>query len=314
MNPMARRKRVFEDSFTFERKEPPPKEAVGTALRRNNAVLRPSHIRDGGYATYIVRAGQHAEDFRDGDYLHVSDIIHKCSRMIALAKRYNVKLNMGQLPESAGLTFAMGRAIETYVRNKFKQNAADKLWGGWHCNCGKKTFEGTYEQARQQTVCQHCHTKPEHYIEMVIENDEYMFSGSIDITLLEGKALHLVEVKSIKHDNWKDLSRPIPEHLVQILSYWWLAKQAGYDVYDSVSILYCTKGYVMFGSPYKEFVLQPSKLMRRLEEFLEEAGLLNEAINNNGPIPIRVCQRPDQGEAKTCPMATICFQHPNESS
>lgn len=309
---MARRKRVFEDNFTFEKTDKEPKEAVGTALRQNNVVLQPKHIREGNYATYIVRQGQQTDDFRDGDYIHASDIIHKCTRMIALAKRYNVKMSMGQVSESSGLTFAMGRAIETYVRSKFKQNTPEKLWGGWHCNCGKTYFQGTYAQAKEHNVCPHCHTRPEHYEELVIKNDEYGFSGSIDVTLVEGKALHLVEVKSIKHENWKDLSRPIPEHMVQILSYWWLAKEQGYDVYDSVSVLYCTKGYVMFGSPYKEFVLQPSKLMRRIEEFLEEAELLNNAIHHNGPMPIRTCQRPDQGEAKTCPMATICFQHTSE--
>lgn len=312
---MGRRRRVFEDGFTVEQTDTPPKDAVGTVLRRNNTVLRPKHLRDEEYVTYLVRGGQENNAFREGTHIHASDIIHKCVRMIALAKRYGLQLNMmGTVHESMGLTFAMGRAIENYVREKFKRNAPEKLWGGWQCNCTKTQFEGTYAQAKTHNVCPHCHTKPANYIELVISNDEFMFSGSIDITLLEGKALHLVEVKSIKHDSWKEMSRPVPEHLVQILVYWWLAREAGYDLYDSISILYCTKGYVMFGSPYKEFVLQPSKLLGRLDDFFHEAGMLKGAIHDNGPIPMRTCQRPDQGEAKECPMNTVCFQHNEESS
>lgn len=304
---MARRTRTYETNLTVTQTDKPPKDSAGSVLRRNNAVLPAKHVDDDRYLACLVGAAPTAEPFRHGEYLHASDVIHKCSRMIAIANRHNIKLTLQPLPESAGLTFAMGRAIESHVREKVKRNAPTKLWGGWKCPCGHTEFQGTYAEARSQNRCKRCHGPLGEYQELVLTHEELGVSGSIDLTLLEGRALHLNEIKSIKHDAWKELSRPVPEHLVQILFYWWLAKEQGIDVYDSVSILYCTKGYVMFGSPYKEFVMQPSKLIRRLDDYLDEARAIKAAASG-GKLPVRTCMKIDQGEAKTCPMATMCFQ------
>lgn len=309
---MAKRRRRYSDELITTPVEAPPKNSIGSVLRRNNTILNPKHVEDDRYMHYLVSAGTSVNlAFREGKYLHVSDVIGKCGRMIALAKRYNMKMTFTPPPESMGLTFAMGNAIHDYIRGKVMRNAPEKIYGGWSCMCEKTQIVGTYAEAKTHDVCPHCRDRLNRYHEMVITNDDIMVSGAVDLSLLEGKALHLNEIKSIKHDAWKEMSRPLPEHVVQILFYWWLAREQGYDLYDAVSIFYATKGFVMFGTPYKEFVLQPSKMMGRLEEYLDEARDIKDAMNG-GKMPVKTCMQIDKGDAKECPMAMVCFQHKDE--
>ena len=75
--------------------------------------------------------------FRYGDYLHVSDLIGKCMRMIALSYRTESKIHGETLYDNLGITFAIGDSIHDYVKAKAIKNNPEEVYGRWQCYCGK---------------------------------------------------------------------------------------------------------------------------------------------------------------------------------
>ena len=116
------------------------------------------------------------------------------------------------------------------------------------------------------------------------------------------------EVKSIAAKGWQELKRPKPEHLLQVLFYWYLYKQEGWPLWDRVSVIYVNKEFMFSGVPYKEFFFQPSIIEDRLDDLLAEARQLVE-YRNSGTLPPRsMCQDKDSPDAKKCQFRDICFQ------
>lgn len=246
--------------------------------------------------------------FREGKYLHVSDLIHKCIRKISLAETNSLTIAPEKFSDSMGLTFAQGVSIHNYVKKKIITGHPTEVFGQWTCSCGAVvSTPETYSKPKQ--LCEKCGTQNTNYKEMFVPNEEYLISGSIDLLLFvdQIKSHYICEIKSIADAAWAELVRPIPSHLLQVIFYWWLMREAGYTLVDQVSILYVTKGY-KFVSPYKEFVIKPEEHIHRLKDHLEDALRRKNALTG-GKIPVRVfCKTVDDKEAKACNMAVLCFQ------
>lgn len=249
------------------------------------------------------------DPFRHGAFLHVSDLIYKCPRKMVLADRFNRPMHGRDIYDSSGLTFAMGNAIHDFVRNKIRDKHPATIYGSWSCLCKESKFMGTREQALEKGKCQSCKNDLNVYDEFQIRNETLKVIGHIDLCLWLLNALLLVEIKSINRAAFSELVRPIPEHTIQILLYWYFAREMGLALHDKVSILYTVKEW-MFGNPYKEFVMQPSLMMGRLDDYLEDAASLREALDDpEKPIPARIiCARENSPEARKCELATICFE------
>jgi hypothetical protein len=121
----------------------------------------------------------------------------------------------------------------------------------------------------------------------------------------------LGEVKSITNNSnqFSDLRRPLPDHKTQILLYWWMAREQGIPLWDSVSVIYANKNYTM-GSPYKEYILTPTSLLDSIEGYLEEARELKQfrASKEREHIPSRtLCATVSSPRAKQCQFCNICF-------
>lgn len=253
-------------------------------------------------------SGPMSDSFRHGDFLHVSDLIYKCSRKIALSHRYKRPMKGQEIFDSLGLTFAMGNSMHDYIRNKIAIKHPDKIFGKWSCVCGRTFFTGTKQEALMESACKHCKGEMHSYGEVQVVHEGMGVTGSIDLTLLVNNAFIITEIKSMARRYWDELIRPQPEHLIQVLLYWHLAKEAGYSIHDKVSIIYAVKDFI-FQNPYKEFVLQPSKVIHRIEDYLRDAILLRAAITNKeAPLPVRLlCPNIDSPEARKCDLSTICF-------
>jgi hypothetical protein len=133
-----------------------------------------------------------------------------------------------------------------------------------------------------------------------------MLSGNIDLSLLFNDAFYLNEIKSIAGEAWKTLEAPKPEHMLQALFYWWLARRNNLPLHDKLSIIYASKAYV-FGNPYKEFTIQPSKMLHRLDEYLEDALALA-VYKETKTLPPKVeCATQDCTRAKNCHVSGPCF-------
>jgi len=262
----------------------------------------------GGDVLKPLLKGPVLDPFRHGDYLHVSDLIYTCPRKIVIAKRFNRPIKSQALFDSQGITFAIGNALHDYIRNKIRDTQPEYIYGTWKCPCDRTSFLGTRSQAIEQGNCNHCNKDMYIYNELQVVNEDLGITGSLDLSLLIDSALLITEIKSMSKRLWDELIRPVPEHLVQVLLYWYFAREHGYALHDKVSIIYAVKEW-MFGNPYKEFVFKPSVMMHRLEEYLEDAALLREALDNkDAKLPPRIiCPRRDAPAAKKCEQVSVCF-------
>ena len=137
-------------------------------------------------------------------------------------------------------------------------------------------------------------------------NEEYKIVGNPDILLFleDVNAFQGVELKSITPNDFPDLARPKPEHVIQSLFYWWLMHALGYRLTTTWSIVYLNKGHSFHGNPYKEFVVDMPSQLARLDMFLEEALALKQ-FRAGGILPPRVrCTTTDTPAGST----TVCVE------
>jgi hypothetical protein len=293
---------------------PKPARAVRrtTAIRRRRrtAVSRdePNLLKFDNESVMIPTiSGPQMNEFRGGEYLHVSDLIYKCIRKIAISEQLASPMPGEPIYASQGITFALGHAVEDFVIQRIMEKSPEYLWGTFECACGKSSKVGVYSRVRRsKSVCKVCSTVHNRYKELTLKDEEHLMVGNVDIVYYLHAAYYLCELKSMAANQWNVLEAPKQEHLIQILMYWWMARRQGMDLYDKVSITYVNKEYRM-ANPYKEFVIQPSKMMHRIEPFLEDAKAFA-SFRQGEPLPPRVtCGTDKAPEAKKCHVARECF-------
>ena len=284
-----------------------------TRVRRRRSPVQRTTVAEVEFAGVesLIKKNPPQNEFRPGDYLHVSDLVYKCSRMIALSKHLDLPIRGEPILDSRGVCFKIGRAIQEYVTERFKTNMPNELWGWWTCDCRAnidkrgRTFAEILEQA---TRCDQCGNLTNNYVETVWRSETYKLTGAIDILLkLPGNVLYPVEVKSISGARFEEVTRAVPDHLIQTLFYWHLLQENGKNVMDQASILYVKKEFV-FANPYKEILIQPSNYENRITDFFDEARELKTYMHDDGPLPVRTtCSHPLSPGAKECPFALQCF-------
>lgn len=261
--------------------------------------------------SYLKKASPlNQSPFRGGKYLHVSDLLGKCVRRIAISEKYDIQIPSQYIHESMALTFAQGTALHNHIRDRVFSTYGDIMFGSWSCRCGNLHTKPSLYSKVKTKKCQICGGSPTVYHELELRDPDLMVIGSPDLTLyLERYGVYYpIEIKSMAHDEWKELSRPKPDHVLQVLFYWYLLRKLGYAVPDKISILYVTKGF-LFQTPYKEFIVTPEVSVSRLDEYLEEARMLK-AARDGGEVPCRsFCSSRDCKTAKDCHVVNLCFQH-----
>jgi hypothetical protein len=252
---------------------------------------------------------------RPGQYLHVSDLLYKCQRRTAIIERHNLAGRVDKLSLSDALTFRQGEAIHDVIKERTTLGAPMAIWGKWKCQCGNLRHEDPclYSETEPEDICEYCGTPTNVYVEVPMIHEEIGVVGTPDLLLYLRaiNAFHVSELKSIAPDQFKELVRPIPIHVIQVLFYWYIMRHLGYRLTDKATIFYVTKGYVFKGVPYKEFVIDVQSQLRRLDDYIEDARMLKEA-RAGGNLPIRTfCATDDCTEAKKCDVTAICFGHDN---
>ena len=249
---------------------------------------------------------------RPGQHLHVSDLLNRCLRKFALVERHGVSVRPDRLSSSDVFTFAQGDAIHDAAKMMAALAAPETVWGKWSCKCGHLYHEQpcTLSELDMNELCPQCETPTNHYQEVSMRNDELMIVGNPDLILYYRNinAFHVTELKSIANDQWQELARAKPDHVLQVVFYWFLMRELGYRMTNRVSIIYITKGYLFKGKPYKEFVLDPEQELHRLDAYLEEARLVMQSRKNIAILPARVgCTTEHSAQAKKCEVCDICF-------
>jgi hypothetical protein len=237
-------------------------------------------------------------------------------RKIVLAERHSVMVRGQALTASDIFTFAQGDAIHEAVKAMATASSPARVWGKWRCKCGNLFHDEPCLQSETDPddICEQCDTPTNVYEEVPMRDPDTMIVGTPDLLLYlaEVDAFHINEIKSIKHEAWLELVRPKPEHVIQVLFYWYLMRKLGYRVTDRVSLFYVTKGYI-FGStkPYKEFMFSPEAELHRLDRYLAVAYAAKASRANpnadSSELPERVCTSEFTVDAKKCELCNICY-------
>lgn len=267
----------------------------------------------------LERAPGHIQPTRPGEYLHVSDLLSKCVRRRALNAMLGVQAPSKRLTLSDLMTFAQGDAIHDVLKDRARQGGPQQVWGKWSCKCKALYHEEpcTYGEIDQDEVCPHCESRVEYYHEVSMRDEEHWIVGNPDMLqyLANLDAFHITELKSIAASQFEELVRPKPEHVLQVLFYWWLMRRLGYRLTNRCTIFYASKGW-MFGSkqPYKSFLIDVEHQLHRLDDMIEDARAHKASILavRQGSVPAlparTVCSSPSSKDAKSCEVCDTCFE------
>lgn len=257
---------------------------------------------------------------RDKDYLHVSDLLHRCMRKMAIEERFELPIPPQQLSFMDSTTFAQGDAIADVVMRRLGNASREHLWGKWKCKCGHLRIDDPCVLAEVDTddACERCGTACDTYVEVSQFNDEYKIVGNPDALLYYKQldAFHIAELKSIAHAQFLELARAKPEHVIQALFYWWIMRNNGINVGRCVSIFYTTKGYVFpgKGDPYKEFSIDAMDSVHRLDDYLADAMSIK-TFRAGSSLPPRIkCASALSPDAKKCSACHLCFSEGIDAS
>lgn len=293
--------------------------------RDDGAMVVRAPNTDGVYSDAIRESRHRPQRLREGDHLHVSDLIQKCVRARALTARFDLQSPIRMLTPSDIMTFAMGDAIHDEAKAMARDGAPHMIWGKWSCKCEflKHDDPCLFEEIDREEECPHCHSKVDRYHEVSFFDDEYGVVGNPDLIFFIPRtgAYHVNEIKSIAPDQWKELTRPKPEHVFQVVWYWLLMQRSGMRLTDRVSIIYFTKGW-LFGSQdnKKEFMFDPQAELPRLADMIEDAKTYKaymsaiRAVKGDKSkaklpaLPLKVCASKDSKQAKTCHACDVCFE------
>lgn len=136
--------------------------------------------------------------------------------------------------------------------------------------------------------------------EKFVSHPTYPFLGYIDaIITLDGKD-YLVELKSISHDSFSKLTKPLEEHQMQLKMYLMLLKEISEGI-----LLYEDKNT----QEIKEFHVIYDKAIE--EWFTNRMDTLLDYFNRNEEPP-RICLNYTDGVYKWCPYVDICFKEGKE--
>lgn len=255
-------------------------------------------------------------NIRQGEYIHVSDLINNCIRYRALLTQTDEKPKPFRVSHSMGLTWAFGLAAEKYVVDTVLSLKKDEVRAVWSCKCKAVSVCGVWRNVKPKK-CTRCNSLTLEYNQLVLRDEELGLTGSPDLLINTDRGEVLTEIKSIKrkstnsaYPSWDSITTPVPIHLIQNLFYWKFAKDAGIKVSDKISFIYVCKEFIVKQSPFKEFYVDANKYIKRLNPYI---NLQKQYVQfkQGGALPDRhiKCKSITDAQAKQCHLAKVCFSH-----
>lgn len=236
-------------------------------------------------------------------HVHVSSLAGDfCARQYAITRHEKLSL-FESLTGGHKVTFAIGRAVETHIRDGIiSQYGRQNIYAKWTCECGKTAFQGTWRPIN----CA-CGKEIDIFNEADIQDDDFGVKGHPDLIFRYKNRLFVVEIKSINKPAWEELEAPLPSHIKQALMYPYLLGKEAKNVSTTVVYIYCTKDF-KFGSPYKEYHVDASEEhhVAQRQNLLEQAKEVKDYVEG-GKTPERICKSIASPLAKKCPVAMRCF-------
>ena len=257
------------------------------------------------YRSYDGRGEQ------DKNIIHASDLKSFCTREFALCIKSKVDYQREKfIYIGMRHTFEIGNAIETIVTKRL--HTTKHLLGTWRCfHCSHKFF-GFYDNKG----CPECKSKAVGYCNTTLELTvgKFKIRGNKDVLIVyEKNTVYVVEVKSMKPEDWAELEKPLVDHRRQLSLYLWMLKSKAKILFsnntkfkymtDKGVILYVSKGIQK--NPHKPFIVH------RDEPFINEVEAKMEELktfSKNSRLPKRICASQFKTMAKKCRARELCFK------
>jgi Holliday junction resolvase-like predicted endonuclease len=254
---------------------------------------------------------------------HASDVTKDdwCPRRVALLLQHNVEAEGTWATAVDRLVWALGLAAGDAIAHWMAD--ADLAIGNWKCRaCGE-----TVNFSTRPGGCGECGGTVWDYVEVRFRSEQSGISGAIDLLWRHPtRKLRIVEVKSIKQDQFQALKAPIAEHKLRTNLYMRCVKESRHQWRNTVdteraTVIYVTKqGWGVkdptiqamgFGekpfAPFKEFEVERDD--SQTDVLVEKAQRLEIWKAHQSPvtIPSGVCPNALCPKAQRCEVSKQCF-------
>lgn len=267
-------------------------------------------------STLIKNMGKYYPE-RSHKTVHASDVTKPefCARRIRLMDIGNVKVEDSYISTALRATFDIGSMVGDRLVEHWM---GDRAHGFWVCPvCEKQSQFGPKPEA-------FCCSKTAgwKHKEVNFFGESSAISGSLDLIAdLGGPKLKVVELKTIKPDDFDKLAAPLAEHRLRTRLYLKLIEDSTNPIRfkldtDSAKILYVSKGFGKlhpdYGQylPFKEFEVQRDD--ESIASYLQNGVDVKEHREANS-IPVKkICDSIACKEAKGCQVKAACWSgvHP----
>lgn len=153
--------------------------------------------------------------------IHASDIFNFCPRRFCLCLEHDIPFHVNEyIGNSLALTFDIGRKIQDIVIERIMKSG--KLIGTWVCECGHIYF------GFKEKTCPKCKRFSPKYKDTQLKlhiAKQVSLVGNVDIMIVKDKNIYIGEIKSIKKDEYNNLSEPLINHKFQIMTYLFMLNQ-----------------------------------------------------------------------------------------
>ena len=239
-------------------------------------------------------------------YIHVSSLIGSvCPRKLKICADEGLKPK-DAVDGNMRIVWAMGRAVETHIRDSIISTNRSESYGKWSCPCEKTVTTGFGDEI---VTCNTCGKAANRYVEFTLEDHEARIVGNPDfLYMVEGKLLP-TEIKSKEASAWDELEAPEPNHVSQVLCYYRILKRMGLPVWDKVALIYARKKYMWGKSPYKEYHVSVGEEQEsQLDRLWEKACNIRESFAKDTlPEKHSLCTSLTTTKAKNCDCLASCF-------
>jgi len=245
--------------------------------------------------------------------IHASAVGKMCPRMIYYARKNKKKvLNekvKSYLDIGTAVTFSIGMAVEDFVVKSLGNILSNKIWVRYSCpKCGYSDIMLYKKSGYKCPQCNNGMAERQISIEHQI-TDDVVITGNMDLILYNknlGDKFNVIELKTMKEEDFDVLKQPLVNHELQIQTYLWLIKNLPLGDKKKYS-LNSKYGYIVYiCKKHKKDPIKIFKVNLR-KDFVNQLESDIEAIKS-GELPDRVCLNENSLIARDCPFRDICFR------
>lgn len=257
--------------------------------------------------------------------VHVSTAIADdfCGRRIMLMDKLKRQFPK-RTTSSDFVLWAIGKATEAHNRKRIIESYGTKnVYGRWTCNCEDSVSYG-FGKNISHIICTRCKTSVTsnyHEATLLVDN---LLTGNPDILVLMApdSKLTVCEMKSIKPEEFKTISKPKINHVMQAYFYLRMLEHSSDILFapinievntEVIRILYTNKGYSFdykVESAHKEFEVKVSEMSTAVKKIYDDKIKELKILKSRGKVPKRtLCDTQHCSMAKACHVQFDCFSY-----